>query len=195
MAIKYAVRDLKTLGRAVQLCAQTRTVVQAGGSLGVFAKHLSREFGAVYCFEPSPRIFRKLVSNVEESNVVLVQAALGVDRNFVSTSTTRRRKTNLPPHDGVTHVSGPGVVPTLRVDDLGLRELDLLVLDLEGQELYALMGAAATVERCRPVVMVEVCENCHFEGLVEDDVRTWLRVRGYELMFTEFSDEVWTCRR
>jgi FkbM family methyltransferase len=194
-ALKYAVRDLATLNKAVSLTPRRGSVVQAGGSLGVFALALASEFAAVYCYEPHPATFRMLVANVPNSNVFMTQAALGFDRVRVSTSRTRRTKTHLPPHDGVTHVNGAGLIPTCRVDDLGLDDLDLLVLDTEGQEFYALRGAQETIERCRPTVMIEINDNCKFYGLVPEDVRTWLRVWGYELEFRAHSDEVWTCRR
>ena len=191
-ALKYARRDLVTLARAASLAPRLRSVVQAGGSLGVFAQWLASRFRAVYCFEPDPRIFRMMVRNlVHDEKVVMMQAALGCERRFVATSRSRRRKVETLPHDGVTHVSGPGILPTLRVDDLGLEDLDLLVLDLEGYEHNALRGAEATIEECRPVVMIEVCENCRFEGVVEEDIRTWLRIRGYELVFRAHSDEVY----
>ena len=195
-AIKYARRDVKTLLDATGLCAQRRSAVQAGGNLGVFAMELASRFGGVYCFEPHGRIFRDMVHNLRDvDNVFPMQAALGAEHGGIQVTRGRRRKTHLPPHDGVTHVSGTGPIPRLRVDDLALTDLDLLVLDLEGYELWALMGADETVARCRPVVMVEINENCEFEGIKQDDVRTWLRIRGYQLALREFSDEVWTWRK
>ena len=41
------------------------------------------------------------------------------------------------------------------LDSYQLREVDLLVLDVEGQEAYALFGAIDTITRCRPVIHVE----------------------------------------
>ena len=196
-ALKYARRDLATLGRAVALSPGRRSVVQAGGSLGVFAVELARDFSAVYCFEAHGPTFRKFVANVPNDNVCVMQAALGADHVLVSTAKVRRTKTHLPAHDGVSHVQ-PGVegrTPTLRVDDLALEDLDLLVLDTEGHEFYALQGAQATISRCKPTVMIEINDNCEFYGLRQDDIRTWLRMRGYEFQFREYSDEVWTCPR
>ena len=41
------------------------------------------------------------------------------------------------------------------IDSLGLRQLSVLQLDVEGAELSALRGATATIEATRPVVMIE----------------------------------------
>lgn len=197
-AIKYARRDLETLDRAVTLAPGRRSVVQAGGSLGVFAMELADAFAAVYCYEPHPSTFRKLVHNVRHyDNVVCVQGALGYERGKVQTAKKRRRKVHLPPHDGITHVvpEEQGLIPTFRVDDLGLDDLDLLVLDTEGYEFFALKGADETIRRCRPAIMIEINENCQFYGLEQEWVRGLLRGFGYEFQFRLFSDEVWKCRR
>lgn len=196
VAIKYAARDLPTLRAARELCVNTRSALQAGGNAGVFADYLSGEFDDVYVFEPAASTFRDMAQNMRLTmNVHMMQAALGDERGCVGVSRERRRKVQVPPHDGVTHVSGRGTVPRLRIDDLALEVLDLLVLDLEGYELWALQGAGYTVERCRPVIMVEINENCHFEGVREDDIRTWLRTNDYQFRFREHSDEVWTWGR
>lgn len=197
-ALKYARRDLQTLDYAIGLTPGRRSAVQAGGSLGVFAIELADAFEAVYCYEPHPSTFRKLVHNVRHhDNVVCVQGALGFHRERVHTARARRHKTHLPPHDGVTHVvpGVAGVVPTFRVDDLVLEHLDLLVLDTEGHEYYGLKGAELTVQRCRPTIMIEINEHCKFYGLDPENVRNWLRDRGYDLRLRAHSDEVWTCRR
>lgn len=190
-ALRYARRDLSTLETAIRCTPGRNVVVQAGGSLGVFAQRLAEDFRAVYCFEPDPVIFRKLARNVPEDNVVLIQAALGKRNQFVSTVRARREKLHMPPHDGVTHVAGAGIVPTLRLDDVGFATCDLLVLDLEGMELFALHGAKDLLERCRPVVMVEAHGLGRHYGLRDDDLRAWLRIMDYEFVERVHSDEIW----
>lgn len=193
-ALKYARRDLATLDKAIARCRRRSVAVQAGGNLGVFPAHLSPVFQSVYSFEPSPALFRKMLVNAPQPNIVYFQAALGASRGGVRMSRSRRDgKPNV--HDGVTHVAGPGPVPTILIDDLELGTCDLMVLDLEGMELPALQGARATIERSRPVVMVEVTEkNCSQYGLHEDDTRTFMRLMGYHLAERIHSDEVYVPR-
>jgi len=47
-------------------------------------------------------------------------------------------------------------VITLRIDDLGLQHVRLLKADVEGMEIKVLAGARKTIERCRPILFVEV---------------------------------------
>lgn len=56
-----------------------------------------------------------------------------------------------------------GVVEVVRLDDvigrMGLERLDVLKIDIEGGELACLKGALVTLERFRPIVVVEVQEH------------------------------------
>ena len=46
-------------------------------------------------------------------------------------------------------------ITTVPIDSLGLTNLAVLQLDLEGHERTAMVGARETVARCRPIVMLE----------------------------------------
>lgn len=125
--------------------------IQAGGNVGVFAKELAKHFGCVYTFEPDPTNFHCLALNVGERNVYKLQAALGV-RGMKPVSLTR-----VPHNCGATMVdeNQQGRVPVMAIDNLNLRRLDLLYLDIEGMETAALQGALDTIERFQPIVVVE----------------------------------------
>jgi FkbM family methyltransferase len=47
------------------------------------------------------------------------------------------------------------LVPAVRIDDMNLSALDLLQLDVEGAEAFALRGAEQSLKKFRPVVSVE----------------------------------------
>jgi FkbM family methyltransferase len=191
-ALKYARRDLPTVDRALGLCTGRRCCVQAGGCLGIFPKYLARYFRTVHTFEPSADLFSRLCKNAPEKNIKRHLAALGMTHEMIGTSQTRRgSKGHRYPHEGITHISGAGPVPTRLVDDLELPHCEFLCLDLEGFELFALIGARHTIERCWPVIMVEINENIEFYGHVGDDVRQFLSNLGYERIFRMHSDEVY----
>jgi hypothetical protein len=46
-------------------------------------------------------------------------------------------------------------VSTIAIDDLYLTACDLIILDIEGSEPFALEGARATIDKFKPVIMVE----------------------------------------
>jgi hypothetical protein len=64
-----------------------------------------------------------------------------------------------PDDIGGGHVGGSGKVPVFLIDDLNLPVCNLIHLDIEGYEPFALEGAKETLVRCRPVVAIENCEK------------------------------------
>ena len=69
--------------------------------------------------------------------------------------------TNVGFNSGESRVSSAnGVIggqwaPALTIDSLGLDRVGLIKIDVEGAEHDVIRGAAQTIARCRPVVVVE----------------------------------------
>ena len=162
-----------SIDAVLPLCRRRRVAVQAGGNLGVWARRLADLFGAVYTAEPDALAFECLTRNTAGlGNVVRLQAALGEARTTVGLCRTERRS-------GATYVAGEGIVPTLRIDDLGLEVCDLIYLDIEGLEFAALKGATDTIERCRPVLAFEDKQHGARYGVGPGEIAAWLGARGY----------------
>jgi len=64
-------------------------------------------------------------------------------------------------------------VQKIAIDTLELARVDLIKLDVEGMETEALAGAAQTIARCQPIVLVETVKA---NG---DELRAWLGQREY----------------
>lgn len=190
-ALKWNRRDLPALDAVIARTPGRRVAVQAGGHLGLFPKRLAESFETVYTFEPAPDLFEAMVHNAPEQNIVKIQAALGDARRLVGLARYRRDTSGRAVHEGLTHVAGDGIFPTLRVDDLGLPVCNLLALDLEGWELYALRGAVQTIARCRPVLWIEVNKNQAFVGFTADLVRDCIKAFGYRFVERLHSDELY----
>lgn len=189
-SIKYTMRDLPYVDRIVPLARGRTACVQAGGHIGGFPKRLAQDFETVYTFEPAADLFALLVQNAPEPNIIKFQAALGDEHKLVGLSRVRRDgKPNS--HAGITHVAGDGVVPTLRIDDLGLPICDLIYLDIEGSELFALNGAVNTIEKCRPVLAIEVNKSQELAGFLQEGLRYRIRGMGYRFVMRLSSDEVY----
>lgn len=188
--LKWTIRDLPRLDQTIPLCQGRAVAVQAGGNLGLYAKRLAKDFATVYTFEPDPELFRLMQINAPAPNILRYQAALGDERQLVGVSRVRRdgKPSN---HEGITHIAGEGVIPTLRIDDLGLTVCDLIVLDVEGWELFALRGARQTLKHCRPVVSVEINKSIGFVGFEPDDVRHVLHEASYGRVLVLGPDEIY----
>ena len=127
-------------------------VIQAGGNVGVFPKKLSADFKAVYTFEPHPENFACLARNCEEPNIIKFQAALGSNHEQIEVGVSAKQLEN---NCGAYQVIGDGITPTMMIDDLELPACDLIYLDIEGYELFALMGGYKTIDKYHPVIVIE----------------------------------------
>lgn len=137
------------LDYAVKHCPKRRSAIQAGGHVGVWAKYLAGSFMQVYTIEPEHMNFLALCRNASEKHIYRIQAVLG----------DRHERVNLvihPENIGGHHVKGEGLIPQLRIDDLGVTDCDLIVLDIEGSELAAIRGGEETIKACKPVLHLEM---------------------------------------
>ena len=63
------------------------------------------------------------------------------------------------------------------IDSLNLKRVDLIKIDVEGMEMEVLQGAAETISRCKPVLLIETIKT-NFS-----DLQTNLENSGYTHMF------------
>lgn len=128
---------------------EKNVLVQAGGNAGFYVKQYAEKFKTVYTFEPDYVNFYCLNRNVPNSNVFKFQSCLGSENKTVGFSINERNR-------GASHVDGTGHIPTLKIDNLGLTECNLIHLDIEGYEYFALQGALKTIKQFSPIVVIEV---------------------------------------
>lgn len=138
------------------------TVVDVGANIGMFSIWQARRGARVIAYEPHPRAFANLLTNLEAngvgSRVTCVNAAVSRSRGdgWLSTAagSTSAHLTGERSGDGF-------VVPMMTLDESlathDLASVDLLKIDVEGAELDVIAGARATLERTRAVI-IEVHE-------------------------------------
>jgi FkbM family methyltransferase len=180
------VQELDEIPVLASLCPEKRVCVQAGGNGGLWPDKLAQVFEVVYTFEPDPILFRCLVHNNPHENIIFTQSALGHDAGFISMDRWMG-----PINPGANRIKGGGAIPMMALDRLELSIVDLLQLDIEGAELMALKGAEQTINRCRPVISLELRNHSHHFGTTDDEIRLWLKAHGYELDQRMNYDEFW----
>jgi FkbM family methyltransferase len=159
--------------------------VQAGGNCGLYPLRLAAYFQQVYTFEPDAANFACMALNCALPNVFKFQACLSDACGSVDLERD-------PQNAGAHFVKGVGIIPSLRLDDLKLDACDLIALDVEGMELAALKGAADTVTKFHPVIVVEEKGHGARYGVSAADLSQWLEERGYRLASRCRRDQIWT---
>jgi FkbM family methyltransferase len=155
LAVFDSVSDLDLV---LPLVKEKRICIQAGGAVGVWPLRLSKEFELVYTYEPHPHNFRCLAFNCldEGENIIATNAALGEKFGRISLTLMDHETNN---HGAFQVSEGSGltgrIIPITMIDALHLDVCDLIYLDIEGLELFALMGAEETIRKCKPVIAIE----------------------------------------
>ena len=157
-----------------------KVCVQAGGNVGVWPKYLSTLFETVYTFEPDPENFNCLAFNVPEHNVVKFNAALGAVHEMIKVGSPDKWHDN---NCGAYQVLGEGRIPVMRIDDLVLPACDLMYLDIEGYEYFAVQGALRTIDEHKPVIAYEDKDLPENYGIEREQLAKYLiKAHGYELV-------------
>lgn len=170
------VTDVKV---ALQHVKERGLVFQAGGAYGLWPRHLAQYFDLVVTCEPDRLNFTCLCANTASvANVVALQAAIGKDRGWC----TIQRDDFEADNAGAGYVADGSSTPVLTIDSLRLPRLDLLCLDIEGYELFALQGAEGAIDRFRPVIMLEVkpLPQMTGYGVTALDAIGWLLAHRYQ---------------
>jgi FkbM family methyltransferase len=160
------------------LVSRESTVVFVGCQIGALLVPLSRHAGSVVGYEPDALNFKLLSYNVAlngVANATIKNVAIGDSRGVV-------RMRHNPTNSGNSSVDpGPAVagkrgttdateVAMVTLDsDLGGRQIDLLVMDVEGFEVHAMRGAANVLANTR-YFYVEYCpEQLREQGSTRHD--------------------------
>ncbi|HVT69048.1 MAG TPA: FkbM family methyltransferase [Trebonia sp.] len=170
--------------------------VDAGASWGLFSYHLARRVGGsgtVYSYEPHPAnrvVLQKLAgarSAVRFRPVALSDTAGSADMHVPVFGARRVTAQSSIAHgfDGQAGVRVENVqVPTVRLDDeIAGAHVDFVKVDVEGHELAVLRGAAATLRRDLPPMVIEI-EQRHLDHPIKD-VFEEIQGIGYSLYFID----------
>lgn len=138
-------------------------VVHAGTYFGDFLPALAQAVGSkglVWAFEPNPENYRCALITAalnDAAPVRLRAAALGDGAGSAQLEVTSGDGVALGGGSRVVTTEGDIAVTVLAIDDVvpADRNVSVLQLDVEGFEEPALTGALATIERCRPLIIVE----------------------------------------
>lgn len=170
-----------SLEPTLSLTKRKRTCVQAGGHVGLFAAKLARQFNTVVTFEPDPVSFGCLERNLSAcTNVLKFNAGLGAKHD----TQEMLHRGNGP---GASKIDGKGNIPIrlMTVDHFGIIDLDLLVLDVEAYEVEVLTGAVDTIQRCSPVIQIELLPRARVR------IDGWLRNMGYRYIQRTYRDSIY----
>lgn len=158
------------------------------GQYSLLASRLVHESGAVIAVEPTPSVFAQLKRNIKLNqcrNVTAIHAAISATSGtgtlyFYSGSSDQN---SLRPLDAECSASVEVTLMSLDqiVSESGLSRVDLIKIDVEGNELYALRGGAETIRRYRPCLVLEISRHQRTYGYTGAALKAVLDGFGYDV--------------
>lgn len=157
--------------------------IDGGANIGVHTLEWARlmhEWGEVIGFEAQEIVFYALAGNIAINNCLNARvklAALGEvcgelaipQPNYLKPSSfgsleIRQSATNEFIGQTISYDDNAmNKVPMISIDSLNLLRLDFLKIDVEGMEIEVLKGAKETLNRCKPIMLIEVIKSDRLE--------------------------------
>lgn len=170
-------------------CSQIKpqdVVVDVGANVGIYVHALRRCGAIVEAFEPQPECSAVLEAYAAAYPSVHVHTLALGDAESVVTLSVPIEHGRLARTAATTRTTSAGTGETIRVpvrtlDSFELERVNAMKIDVEGAELDVLRGAVRTIERARPLLLVEI-EQRHHAGSIQA-VFDWVTELGYEGTF------------
>jgi FkbM family methyltransferase len=172
-----------------QLSRQKKAILIAGSHIGYTVLMAAKETNAaVVACEPVAYLYdrskRNFELNTATTHITLIKAALGNSEGSAEMHIANLRSSIIP-YSGA-HIGAEKETVRLTTIDTIAREtghsnFDLIFLDVEGYELFALQGAQANLAHT-PDLILEVCPQVLAKsGQTKEALYSYLTERGYKI--------------
>jgi FkbM family methyltransferase len=159
------------------IVAEAGTAIDIGANLGLYTYALSKRFRRVISFEINEQL-TGMISKFNRGNIELIHCGLsseaGDARFYVPVASGvamagwgSLNRDNLPGAEKLIEID----VQLKTLDEFAIDAVDFIKIDVEGHEVQVLKGAGATIERSRPMVLVELKREHVSE--IDDWFRQW----------------------
>jgi FkbM family methyltransferase len=169
--------ELPDLKASYAFMTKFRTVIQAGGNVGVYPATMAEQFERVITVEPDTANFQALILNVTNiKNIDFAQAAFGDKEGTASVDHV------YPENIGAHQLKAGNDVRVIPIDFFEVHDCDFIQLDIEGYEHLALLGAEQTIKKTYPVITLELKGLGTRYGYSDEDTIELLASWGYEIV-------------
>lgn len=201
--LKKRIWEPKTIQYVIENCGEG-DIVHAGTFFGDFLPAFSQGVvsnAKVWAFEPNTENFRCAeitISLNDIQNVELRNTGLGETADFLRLATKDVNGMSLGGSSRIlnhqpTNASGTEVVQIVTIDDTveQNRHVSIIQLDVEGYERQALAGAIQTINRCRPIIILEVLPDSNL--LDSDWFKDNILALGYRKTGEVHNNSIFRC--
>ena len=161
--------ELRELRKHVR---KNSVAIDVGANIGSYSYHLARFARHVYAFEANPLLvarFERLRLRRVSVECAALSSSVGIGHLRFPMLASGREDIGMASLEKSAvedaALSREIEVPLRRLDDYGFEGVSFIKIDVEGHEEEVLTGAAATIARERPTLLIEVEERHNQGGL------------------------------
>jgi len=158
---------------------QGRTAVDVGCRFGEYTHYLLKHFDNVKCFEPRRHtLVGHFNKNIPKDRVQVWNCGIGDKQEFVNMNGGAVHKDNTVEIKPSKYRTG---VPVYPLDSFEFDSVDFIKVDVEGYELKVLQGALKTIDKYKPMIVIEQNGGDIKYGWAteENQAGTFLETLGY----------------
>jgi FkbM family methyltransferase len=193
--------ERRLVARLKKIIKPSMTVFDVGANIGyiaAIAAGLVGQAGCVHAFDPNPDCYARLKLNLSPlpqayAHQSAISDYVGTLPLYLSENSEEQGWGSLL--KDATTVRETMDVAVTTIDDFvaecGIGRVDLIKIDIEGNEMHALRGARKLIERDHPAMIAELNAICLArDGAKPTDVIEFLTLSGYSIHFLD-SDNIY----
>jgi FkbM family methyltransferase len=179
--------EKNTLLKLIGLARKGDTFVDVGANVGAYSLPMSKYLGdgKVIAFEPNPRAIRFLEENIKlnrADNILLEKMGLSDVNEEATLFTPSLTTASINKHVGSEEQEKIRLTTLDEYCDThGIKEIDLMKIDVEGHEYKCLHGARKIIAQSKRMVLVmEIDDNCLHAGITKDNLFQFIISMGFK---------------
>ncbi|MEG5136508.1 MULTISPECIES: FkbM family methyltransferase [unclassified Microcoleus] len=169
----------------INLLKPESVFVDIGANIGYYtllASSLLQNSGKVIAFEPNPLNLQLMYASIVEnrfSNITVYPLAVSDSQQILGFSTESS-------NGNVSNINNEMFVPAIKGDDLLVQEkqINLIKLDIEKHEPWAIRGMDKTIKKHRPIIITE------FHEAVGQEYLEQIKEYGYNLGIIDYDSSI-----
>lgn len=179
------------LSMQYKIIEKNDVIFDIGGNYGWYSIHIGKKFplAEIYSFEPVPNTFAILKENISINNITNIKIVnLGLSNEVGEF--TFYCDPNLTVNASLNNVSdnSNAIEVICKVDIFdnfivknNITKIDFIKCDIEGAELFALIGAKKSINNYKPKIFVEMLRKWALKfGYHPNDIISFLKELGYK---------------
>ena len=189
LSTKYTRLDDQTISKIQDICEhtykkckpyfiKTRVALDIGAKSGHFANHIQKDFDTVHMFDMRPKWYNYTNEmRLDPNKCKFHQVAIGNRNGKITFS------------GPITNIAGE-TAKLRTIDSFNFNDIDFIKIDVEGDERAVLQGAVNTLDKHKPVVVLEQNHSTEQYGKGKyGDAVHWLEKNSYKIIDYDGMDD------